>query len=209
MSHPKSILIVMICFAMAGCTSGERTRSISTQSISLAQRSPEADQLWSATNETLRRHRFQLDRVDRRAGVITTMPMTSQNILEFWRHDVDTWHDLWESTFNLIRRKVVVTFENDENGNWSSIAMAVHKERLSSPDRQFNSTGAAYQYFGNALPSTTGKVDLSQEDDRWINEGSDPAMENYLLRKIFGMANMDIESNQVDAEEKSPQPVKP
>lgn len=209
MNHLKPIYIVMICFVLGGCMPANRGAYISTQPIDLAARSPEADQLWSAVNETLRRHRFQLDRVDRRSGVITTIPMTSGHIMEFWRHDVDTWHDLWESTLNPLRRKVDIKFERDENGNWSTVAIVVHKERLSSPDRQFNSTGAAYQYFGNSLPSTTGQINLSNEDDRWIDEGTDPAMENYLLRKIFDMAGIDIVTNIEVTEEKSHLPGDP
>jgi len=61
----------------------------------------------------------------------------------------------------------------------------VHKERLSSPDRQFNSSGAAYQYFGDSLPSTTGLARISEKDDRWLDCGRDPAMEDYLLRAIL------------------------
>ena len=63
--------------------------------------------------------------------------------------------------------------------------MVVHKERLSSLDRQFNSTGAAYQYFGESLPSTTGQSKVTAKDDRWIDCGRDPAMEDYLLRRIL------------------------
>jgi len=209
MNYLKPIVIVTISLVMSGCINMEPNAQFSTQSIALANRSLEVDQLWNAANETLRRHRFQLDRVDRRSGVITTIPLTSQSIVEFWRHDVDTWQDLWESTLNPLRRKVTINFGRDENGNWTSIAVAVNKQRLSSPDRQFNSTGAAYRYFGTSLPSTTGKVDLSDKDDRWIDEGSDPAMEDYLLRKIFDRAEMDFDTANPVSIKKSLQPVEP
>lgn len=190
----KLLYIVISLSVIAGCLRPNSSVLISTTPISIENRSTQADQLWEAALNTLRQHQFRLDRVDRRAGVITTRPLTSQHLFEFWRHDVDTWHDLLESTLNPLRRKVEVTIEKDDNGLWSSIAVAVHKERLSSPDRQFNSTGAAYQYFGNTLPSTTGKIRVTQEDDRWIDEGSDLAMENYFLRKILVLVNIPIET---------------
>ena len=190
----KLLYIVISLPVMAGCFRQNSSVLISTTPISIENRSTQADQLWEAALNTLRQHQFRLDRVDRRAGIITTRPLTSQHLFEFWRHDVDTWHDLLESTLNPLRRKVEVTIEKDDNGLWSSIAVAVHKERLSSPDRQFNSTGAAYQYFGNTLPSTTGKIHVTLEDDQWIDQGSDLAMENYFLRKILVLVNIPIET---------------
>jgi len=55
---------------------------------------------------------------------------------------------------------------------------------LSSLDRQFNSTGAAYQFFGDSLPSTTGRYRVTESDDRWLDRGRDPAMEDRLIRDI-------------------------
>ena len=156
-----------------------------SQGVSVAEPSEQADQLWEAVQETLRRGRFQIDRVDRASGVVTTLPEASQHFFEFWRHDVDTPRDAWEATLNPMRRWVEVSLIREGDGPWTQLAVVVHKERLSSPDRQFNSSGAAYQYFGESLPSTTGQSRVSAKDDRWLDCGRDPAMEDYLLRKIM------------------------
>ena len=165
-----------------------------SRSISVPQTSPEADQLWEAVAETLRRHRFRLDRVDRRAGVVTTLPVMSQSAFEFWRHDVDTVYDLAESTLNPIRRWATVSVTPTDDGRWTQLSVVVHKERLSSPDRQFNSTGAAYQYFGTSLPSTTGIVQLTAEHDRWLDLGRDAAMEARLLADVSRRAGLEPSS---------------
>lgn len=122
--------------------------------------------------------------MDRAAGVITTQPQTSQHWFEFWRSDVATFRDAMESSLNPIRRWAEVTFTREEDGTWSEVAVVVHKERLSSPDRQFNSTGSAYQYFGDSLPATTGHYRVTISDDRWLDLGRDAAMEDRLLREI-------------------------
>jgi hypothetical protein len=175
---------------LAGCLGPRRSDYVSSRPISLANRSEQADTFWEAIQETLRRHRFRLDRVDYRAGVITTMPVTSQNILEFWRHDVDTREDLWESTLNPIRRWVECSVTRGADDAWQEVSLVVHKERFSSPDRQFNSTGAALQYFSDSLPSTTGIVKITPEYDQWLDMGRDPAMEDRLLTAIFKRAGM-------------------
>jgi hypothetical protein len=131
-----------------------------------------------------------LDRTDREAGIITTLPTTSQSALEFWRHDVDASEDLWESTISPIRRWVTVKLSSPNEKTWSELSVVVEKQRLSSPDRQFNSSGAAYQFFGNRLPSTTGAAQLTADDDRWLSLGRDPAMESRLLKHICELAGL-------------------
>ncbi len=184
------IPLLLLCAAQGGCLAQRRSEYRVSESISITQRSPEADQLWEAIQETLRRHRFPLDRVDRRAGVITSRPVTSQHFFEFWRHDVDTRYDLVDATLNPTRRRVEVSVTAAEEQTWTQLAVVVHKQRLSSPDRQFNSTGAAYQYFGDSLPSTTGLIQVTSEYDEWLDRGRDPAMEARLLRAISRRASM-------------------
>lgn len=179
------VALILMISTTAGCLSTQRADYQSSRPVSVANTSEQGDRLWESVQETLRRHQFRLDRVDRRAGVIITLPATSKHFFEFWRHDVDTWRDLCESTLNPLRRWVEVTVERGDDNAWNRLSVVVHKERLSSPDRQFNSTGAAYQYFGDSLPSTTGLVRVTAEHDAWLDIGRDPALEDHLLRGIL------------------------
>ena len=191
----SGVLLMTSALATLGCSSPRRGEYQSSRGVSVAEPSEQADQLWVAVQETLRRGRFQLDRVDRRAGVITTMPESSQHFFEFWRHDVDTPRDAWEATMNPMRRWVEVSLARADDGMWTQLAVVVHKERLSSPDRQFNSSGAAYQYFGESLPSTTGLSRVTAKDDHWLDCGRDPAMEDYLLRAILKRCSGGVDSS--------------
>lgn len=145
----------------------------------------DSDAVWVSIQETLRRRGFRLDRVDREAGVVTTMPETSQHYFELWRRDVATRADFWEATFNPIRRWVEVQLTPA-----GEVSVIVHKERLSSLDRQFNNTGSAYQYFANSLPATTGQERVLPEHDRWVKRGRDVAMEKFYLSEIMDRASM-------------------
>ncbi len=171
-----------------GCASHKPAQLISQQSIEASEDSVYADQLWTSAETTLRLHRYQLDRIDRNDGIITTLPEPSQHITEPWRSDVHTWRDLMESTINPIRRWVEVQFHKAESGEWSSIEVIVHKERLSSPDRQFNNTGAAYAFFGYSLPSTTGLAKITPEHDAWVALGRDATTESFILSEIVERA---------------------
>lgn len=167
-----------------GCTAHRHVDYSSSRPISVSESSAESDQLWISIQETLRRHHLQLDRIDRTAGVITTKPEASQHFFEFWRKDVATARDAWEASLNPIRRWVEVRLLATDEQSWKEISVLVHKQRLSSPDRQFNSTGAAYQYFGESLPSTIGQHRVTAQTDRWYDVGRDPAMEHRLLTAI-------------------------
>jgi hypothetical protein len=177
---------------MVGCLGPRRNDYQSSQTFSLADGSDEADRLWESVQETLRTHLYRLDRVDRREGVITTLPEPSQHFFEFWRHDVDTRPDFWEATLDPLRRWVEVAVSRSDDNTWTELAVTVHKERLSSHDRQFNSTGAAYQYFGDSLPSTTGLAQATVEHEAWLDAGRDPAMEEYFLRKILERSGIEL-----------------
>lgn len=184
------IILALACL-FSGCLAPRRDEYHSHRPINALEPSPESDRLWAASLETLRRGGFRLDRVDRPAGLMTTFPETSQSFFEVWRHDVNTWSDLSESSLNPMRRWVEVHLSRSEIDGWCDLAVVVHKQRLSSPDRQFNSTGAAFQFFGDSLPSTTGQPRISAKDERWFDRGRDGAMEEYLLRKILGRAGLD------------------
>lgn len=189
--HRLSIVLVGCCvltLALGGCVAPQRSDYISSRSLNVQRDSEEADRYWTAIQFALRRNRFTLDRVDRQRGVVTTMPVVSQHFLEFWRHDVDTRRDALESSLCPIRRWVEVSISRGDGEMWQELAVTVHKERFSSPDRQFNSSGAAYQVFGVSLPSTTGADRVPGDGVHWEDLGRDPAMEAYLLRRITEFA---------------------
>jgi len=168
----------------SGCMAPRVSQYDTALRLSTPKQSAEADRYWETAQRVLRGNRLALDRVDRRGGPITTLPVGSQNIFEFWRHDVDTHEDLWEATINPIRRWAEVRITRDADGNWEGLTLIVHKERLSSPDRQFNSTAAAYRLFSATLPTTSGQTPTSMKDERWLDMGTDEAMAAYLLQRI-------------------------
>lgn len=191
---PIAVRVLVLACALtlpwAGASCAEKTRSLNVSTLNIPVESPDAyDLLFDSAQDILRRNRFSLDRLDRRMGVVTTMPVTSQSVLEPWRHDVDTSSDLWEATLNPIRRWVEVSFVRAEDSATVTIEIMVHKERLSSPERQFNSSGAAYQFFRENLPAVGSITGMTVDRDTWMDLGRDPAMESYLLSRIVERAS--------------------
>lgn len=181
-------LLTTTACAVVGCRSPgvDASRSRSEASPAAVSRGVvDSDASWEAIKSTLRDARFRLDRVDRAGGIITTTPMSSQHFFEFWRHDVDTFGDWLEATVRPVRRRVTVTLADANAEATATLSVEVRKEFLSTPDRQFNSTGAAYEFFGSRLPSTTGQSKVAASDEKWVDAGRDAAMEEWLLRRML------------------------
>jgi hypothetical protein len=137
----------------------------------------------------LRDNRFPLDRVDRNAGVITTFPVTSQQFFEFWRHDVDTSHDVLVASLNAMRRRAAIELQpSPDNPMALNVSVTIRTERLSAPERQFNNSAQVLRLFGENTPGEAGEPSLSQRDDYWISEGRDGAMERRILEQISNEA---------------------
>ena len=71
-----------------------------------AQRNFEA--VWEASRDVLHRYDFTLDRQDRRAGVITTLPIIGRQWFEFWRKDAASSFSKAEGSVQTIYRAAKV-----------------------------------------------------------------------------------------------------
>lgn len=184
----RTYCVAVLAFvALAGCHRPIQPTEPTAQRVVLND-DADQDRLWEAAQEVLRRHRLPLDRVDRRSGSITTMPVTSQGFFEFWRHDVDTSFDLAEASLRTVRRSAVVQVDRQAETPEANVTVTVRRETFATPERQFNSSAASLRVFGDDLPGVQGERRLTREDDYWIDDGRDAAMERRLLEHILRRA---------------------
>jgi hypothetical protein len=71
-------------------------------------------QAFDAAKDVLASYRFELDRVDARAGVITTLPKPTSGLATPWDDEQSSLLDEWEDLVNQQFRRVRVTFEPAE-----------------------------------------------------------------------------------------------
>ncbi|GJM26151.1 MAG: hypothetical protein DHS20C16_25660 [Phycisphaerae bacterium] len=170
-----------------GCTPVQRDGDLMVRDFSVADQTQLSD-LLETCEDVLRDQGFRIDRVDRRAGVVTTYPETSKHFFEVWRKDVATSYDFWEASLNTIRRSVEIQAEPDLAKGETRMTLKVKRERFSAPDRQFNNSIAAFQFYGDALPSVSTGERVTRADVEWIEDGRDLAMEELLINKIAARA---------------------
>ncbi len=186
--------VFLICsgvglFVCAGCSAPART-GLPVRHTFCAVDSARFASVWQVCQDVLREHRFKIDRLDPRSGLIATDPQTSAHFFEFWRHDTVTASDSWEATVRTVRRSVVIRAHQDETGGQTTIGVEVNRERYARPERQFNHTMAAFRMFGDQLPGEATGKPVSKADDYWIFAGRDLAMERYLLDTIVARAGV-------------------
>ncbi len=161
--------------------------------------------LWDASVSVLWEYRFTVDRQDRRAGVITTLPLTSAYGFEAWRPDEVTMNDYLEGLTQTIYRQVTVTIEpwgqpatasapseppaSMPASNAFVVRVEVHVSRSDRTDREIESTADAQRMClrPRQLSMSDSPVRPGKE---WVVDelGRDKNLERVLEEKIDARA---------------------
>lgn len=140
--HRLCTVFVLFGFLLAGCNAPQRTVSGET---------PYA-RSFEAAKSVLRDASFELDRVDARAGIITTHPRSSAGLATPWIDHTETLGEATSDLMNSDRRIAVVRFSpagrvEDERSSdlraYDGVMLAevtVERERLYRPDQRVDPT---------------------------------------------------------------------
>ncbi len=145
----------------------------------------EFDDLWETILRVLRRVSLQPDRQDRREGVITTLPITTQQWFEFWRHDAMGPYQFLESSMHTIQRQATIRIHRGE-ANRYRVSVRIDVFRFSTPERQVTTPSGAYGMYSEKRPTEAGEMaKQAGSAAHWVLLGRDPRMEGVLLRRIL------------------------
>jgi len=161
----------LLCLAAAGCV---KYTQPPPQAVALTEPRRNFEAVWRASETVLRRHNFQLDRQDRRAGVITTFPLVGRYFLEFWRSDAVAPRDVLEGTVQSVFRTVTVTIrpEPDDPQRYT----ATTQVQVWRSDKQPPQVTSASQ-----VPNIAGVTRRPSELDRSRYQGNIPSEQDMIL----------------------------
>lgn len=143
------------------------------------------DRLWAACDVAARRHYFTPDVLNYRQGVMTSKPLTSKGVSEFWRNDVPAGDDLARSTLATYRRTIRYEIAKTPDDQYE-VGVKVLVERSSQFERRVT-TGIQFKdAFG---PYPTGMEFLSDDGTEqaaqyWYATGRDTVLEEALAETI-------------------------
>ena len=143
------------------------------------------EDLWETILRVLRRADLRPDRQDRREGIITTFPVTSQQWFEFWRNDAMGAYQWAESSMQTVQRQAVVRIRRLPEPGRYRVTVKVDVFRFSTPERQVTTPSGALAMFSSRLPTEQGELAGPAEGAHWVHLGRDPRMEGALLRRIL------------------------
>lgn len=142
MGVPRTLAASLVALLLGACAAAPTATSFDA---------PPGDytRAFEAARDELRDAGFELDRVDARAGVITTRPHASAGFFTPWVADEQTLADDWDGTFNAEQRVVTVRFfpaAPDANNDLREFTgpvtadVAVQVSRLYRPGRTLESS---------------------------------------------------------------------
>jgi hypothetical protein len=148
------------------------------------------ERLWESCKEVARSYLFNLDREDFRAGLITTEPLISKQIWEFWRPDTGTASDAVENSTTAIRRTLRFEIERDEQSGAFTITPKVLVEQLAVLERRI--TSATQYRTAFAGPIAPSRYSVARDEDAaldlpakyWYPIGRDTKMEQQVAARL-------------------------
>jgi len=185
------LLAAVLATGVCGCL--KYTKPVVAQpEMTGAERNFEA--VWLATQDVLRDYRFTIDRQDKRAGVITTEPLTGMQFFEFWRKDAVTPEALLAGSIQTLHRTVTVRIRpaaGQAEQYEPAVQVAVSKPYAATDVR---STSDAYSMFllpgeQDLYPSSLlGVAPPAVEEQAARSAGTDVKLASKLRDEIVAAA---------------------
>lgn len=195
---------ILLASLASGCSSGSRYSSEEPttqpsywldQQGSASASGPDFDRLWTTCEDIARDYLFKLDRIDYRAGILSTQPMVTSQLFEPWRWDASTAFDRDESTLSAMRRTLTFEFTREETGGWK-VQPKVLVERQAMAERRMTSV-VLYRNVFTLARNPNDRASGTRESDAgtylpqryWYPVRRDSEFENRLaieVRKRLG-----------------------
>ncbi len=140
--------------------------------------------IWEATVDVLHEFHFDIARENRLSRVIETAYLTGSGVLEPWHSDSVGPVNRWESTFQSIRRRVIVNVIPDERGQGYLVSVEAFKELEDLEGLAANSEGAATFNENEPLRRDLNPVVGQSAPSGWLPQGRDLALESAILQRL-------------------------
>ena len=148
------------------------------------------DNVWKQAQAILAQTGFAPDRADYRLGVLTTRPLPSSQIIEFWKPQQTGFTDAMENTVNNQRRWITLAISPVEGKPaFYEIGVQVIVERETNPSETLSNGPIFVEGSGFGHNAITLRSDyappVQSEKSVWGTVGRDPDLEKKILDELF------------------------
>jgi hypothetical protein len=189
-ARPGSGVVVFLAISIAGSGSGcalpggPSALAASPVSNPLYVNSNNEDAVWERTVAVIHEFHFGIARENRQSRVIETDYFVGSGVLEPWHSDSVGTGNRLESTFQSIRRKVLVNILPDNQSQGYLVSVEAFKELEDLPGLAANSAGAATFSNFEPLRRDLNPVVGQSAPSGWIPLGRDVALEGAILGRL-------------------------
>jgi uncharacterized lipoprotein len=180
---PRYILTLLMVMLISGCASTSVRDTPRTNGLLIP--SSKVHSTWERAVSVLHRNHFLIARESKMEGLIETEYRAGSNILEPWHPDSVGLQNRLESTVQSIRRKVVISF-GQNNTDQVMVSVRVHKEIEDVPDPTATYADGASSSESNVSEQDLNPVIGQPSPSRWLSRGRDPHLEAQLVAQIQG-----------------------
>ena len=176
-------LIALSAVTLIGCS-----KTLEPQMDAVSVDNSSFEQVWDACLASLEDHSFEVDRRDRRFGVIVSEAVVGKQFFEFWRNDTANSDDLLNSSLHTIRRVVTIRIAKQGPTEFE-VDVEAQAQRISVPGTQLNSTTEAFELMSSqGVPVSPRRSDYlyRRGETIWVDIGREQALEQAIMRDIAG-----------------------
>jgi hypothetical protein len=173
--------LMVSALLLGGCAAKPVREDVSAPIVA----SNDFEKLWAVSADVAEELKFDLDRQDRRNGIITTEPMISSQFFEPWRQELSTSYDVAESSLATVRRTLKINIERLPSGTFRATPTVVI-ERQSLAEKRITNAAAYRGIYGRDRSFGTRERDRGVELPRnyWYEIGRDTQLETYVAKRI-------------------------
>lgn len=141
--------------------------------------------IWELSRQALYNYGFQLDRRDRRGGVISTYPALAAHAGEYWYDNARGSYNLAESTLHRIYKTATLTITTTAERDYN-VAVRVDSRRLSIEKPALTTAGDVRGSIARRRTVYTAERYAGGEVEApvFIDLGRDTLLEDAILRQI-------------------------
>ena len=180
----KYCLIIAVCLGgvlLIGCA---EQRKVRWEAIAVERAS--FDQVWDACLDSLEDRGLEVDREDRRFGLIVSEPTVGKQAFEFWRKDAVSSDDVMLSSLHTIRRVVAIQVTTQGPMEFE-VRVEAQAQRASIASDQLDNAAEAFELVRqHGVPAAPSRRDYvrPQAEPVWVDVGREHALEQYILEDI-------------------------
>ena len=174
-------LVVLSGLVLIGCAEqrGSQGEAVTRYNASF-------EKVWEACLASLEEHSFQIDRHDRRFGLIVSKPVAGKQFFEFWRKDTASGYDVLNSSLHTIRRVVTIRIAK-QGPTQFQVDIKAHAQRISTSSSQLNSTVEAFELMGSqGVHVSPRRSDYlsPRAEPVWVDIGREGYLEQAIIKDI-------------------------